>query len=74
MTYTREQLISALSNEYAYLCAESPDDDDMTRAEYLDFLHDLSQMLSLSPSQPLTTSQSISLSILDCYTEAIASL
>jgi hypothetical protein len=42
MTYTRAQLITALSNEYAYLCAESPESDDMTRAEYLDFLHDLS--------------------------------
>ena len=42
MTYTRDQLITAISNEYSYLCAESPDDDDMTRTEYLDFLHDLS--------------------------------
>jgi hypothetical protein len=42
MTYTRALLITALSNEYAYLCAESPESDDMTRAEYLDFLHDLS--------------------------------
>ncbi len=41
MSHTRAQLITALSNEYAYLCAESPDDDDMTRAEYLDHLHDL---------------------------------
>jgi hypothetical protein len=41
MSHTRAQLITALSNEYAYLCAESPDDDDMTRTEYLDFLHDL---------------------------------
>ena len=42
MTYTRAQLITALSNEYAYLCVESPDDDDMTASEYLDHLHDLS--------------------------------
>jgi hypothetical protein len=42
MTYTRALLITALSNEYAYLCSESPESDDMTRAEYLDFLHDLS--------------------------------
>jgi hypothetical protein len=42
MSYTRAQLITALSNEYAYLCAESPESDDLTHSEYLDFLHDLS--------------------------------
>ena len=42
MSQTRAKLITALANEYAYLCAESPESDDMTRAEYLDFLHDLS--------------------------------
>ncbi len=50
MSHTRAQLITALSNEYAYLCAESPESDDMTRAEYLDFLHDLSDAQLITES------------------------
>jgi len=50
MTYTRAQLITALSNEYAYLCAESPESDDLTRSEYLDFLHDLSDAQLITES------------------------
>tara|TARA_A100001234_G_scaffold207756_1_gene205216 strand:- start:76 stop:267 length:192 start_codon:yes stop_codon:yes gene_type:complete len=42
MSHTRLQLINALTNEWVYLCHESPDDDDMTRAEYLDYVHSLS--------------------------------
>jgi len=42
MTYTRDQLISALAHEWDYLCHESPDDDDMSAAEYLDYLNTLS--------------------------------
>ncbi len=42
MSHTRAQLITALANEWEYLCHESPDDDDMTRAEYLDYVHSLS--------------------------------
>ena len=41
ITYTRAQLIDALSHEYDYICQESPDDDDMTHTEYLDFVHSL---------------------------------
>ena len=50
MTHTRAQLITALSNEYAYLCAESPESDDLTRSEYLDFLHDLSDAQLIAES------------------------
>jgi hypothetical protein len=50
MTHTRAQLITALSNEYAYLCAESPESDDLTRSEYLDFLHDLSDAQLITES------------------------
>ena len=41
MTHTRSQLISALANEWEYLCHESPEDDDMSAAEYLDYVHSL---------------------------------
>ena len=42
MTYTREQLISALVNEYTYLCHDSYDPDDMTVDEFINYLHTLS--------------------------------
>ena len=42
MTYTRAQLITALSSEYDYLCHDDPCDDDMSPAEYLDYLDTLS--------------------------------
>lgn len=43
MTYTREQLINALSNEYSYLCHDDYDPDvDMTAAEFVNYLHTLS--------------------------------
>ena len=42
MTYTRDQLISALANEWEYLCHESPEDDDMSASDYLNYLNCLS--------------------------------
>jgi len=43
MTYTREQLITALTAEYDYLCHEDFDPDvDMTADEYSAHLHSLS--------------------------------
>ena len=42
MTYTRQQLIDALQREYEYLCHDCPDDDDdLTTAEYAEFLQSL---------------------------------
>ena len=42
MTYTREQLITALTREYDYLCHDCPaDDDDLTAVEYAEFLQSL---------------------------------
>lgn len=43
MTYTREQLITALAAEYDYLCHDDYDpDNDMSPAEYLSYLQSLS--------------------------------
>jgi hypothetical protein len=43
MTYTNEQLISALVKEYEYLCHDDFDPDvDPTSEEYLDSIKDLS--------------------------------
>ena len=42
MTYTRSQLITALAAEYAYLCSEDPDPNDMSATEYLEWLDTLS--------------------------------
>lgn len=43
MTYTREQLITALAAEYDYLCHDDFDPDvDMSPAEHLSYLHSLS--------------------------------
>ena len=43
MTYTNEQLISALVKEYEYLCHDDFDPDvDPTPEEYLDSIKDLS--------------------------------
>jgi len=43
MTYTREQLIDALSHEYDYLCHDDFDPDvDMSPAEHLSYLQSLS--------------------------------
>ena len=42
-TYTRAQLIDALSNEYDYLCHDDYDpDNDMSSSEYRDYLDSLS--------------------------------
>ena len=35
MTYTRDQLITALVNDYAQLCAEDPSSDDLTPDAYV---------------------------------------
>ena len=43
MTYTRDQLITALAAEYDYLCHDDFDPDvDMSPAEYLSYLQSLS--------------------------------
>jgi hypothetical protein len=43
MTYTREQLITALAAEYDYLCHDDFDPDvDMSPAEHLSYLQALS--------------------------------
>ena len=43
MTYTRNQLITALAAEYAYLCHDDFDPDvDMTPDEHLAYLRTLS--------------------------------
>ena len=43
MTYTRDQLITALHHEYEFLCHDDFDPDvDPTPAEYLDMLNSLS--------------------------------
>ena len=43
ITYTREQLIDALSHEYDYLCHDDYDpDNDMSSSEYRDYLDSLS--------------------------------
>ena len=43
MTYTNEQLISALVKEYEYLCHDDFDPDvDPTPEQYLDSIKDLS--------------------------------
>lgn len=43
MTYTREQLITALSAEYDYLCHDDFDPDvDMSSGDYRQFLNSLS--------------------------------
>jgi hypothetical protein len=43
MTYTRDQLISALQHEYEYLIHDDFDPDtDMSASEYLDYLNTLS--------------------------------
>ena len=42
MTYTRDQLITALTREYDYLCHDCPaDDDELTAVEYAEFLQSL---------------------------------
>ena len=42
MTYTREQLINALQNEYEYLIHDDYDPDtDMSPSEHLDYLNSL---------------------------------
>lgn len=38
-TYTREQLIDALCNEYDYLCHDDFDPDDMSLDDYRVMLH-----------------------------------
>ena len=43
ITYTRVQLIDALSHEYDYLCHDDFDpDNDMSSSEYRDYLDSLS--------------------------------
>ena len=42
MTYTRDQLISALTAEYDYLCHDSTDDDNMSPDEYRAALESMS--------------------------------
>ena len=43
ITYTRVQLIDALSHEYDYLCHDDYDpDNDMSASEYRDYLDSLS--------------------------------
>ena len=42
MTYTRDQLIIALTNEYVQLTHDSYDPDDMTPSEFVNYLHTLS--------------------------------
>lgn len=42
MTYTRDQLITALSAEYDYLCHDSIDDTDMSPDEYRASLQSMS--------------------------------
>ena len=43
MTYTREQLISALHSEYQYLCHDDFDPDvDMSPSDHLSYLESLS--------------------------------
>ena len=43
MTYTRDQLITALAAEYDYLCHDDFDPDvDMSPAEHLSYLQSLS--------------------------------
>ena len=43
ITYTRAQLIDALSYEYDYLCNDDYDpDNDMSSSEYRDYLDSLS--------------------------------
>jgi hypothetical protein len=42
ITYTRAQLISALSAEYAHLCHDDFNNDDMNDAQYAAFLAPLS--------------------------------
>ena len=43
MTYTRDQIINALQNEYEFLCHDDYDPDvDMTPAEHLTYLQSLS--------------------------------
>ena len=42
MTHTRDQLITALTREYDYLCHDCPaDDDELTAVEYAEFLQSL---------------------------------
>ena len=42
MTYTRDQLINALQNEYEYLIHDDYDPDtDMSASEHLDYLNSL---------------------------------
>lgn len=42
MQYTRQQLIDALQHEYILLTHDDIDDDDMSPAEYSDYLNSLS--------------------------------
>ena len=43
MTYTRNQLITALQHEYEYLIHDDFDPDtDMSASDHLDYLHTLS--------------------------------
>lgn len=42
MAYTRDQLITALNYEYILLTHDDIDDDDMSPAEYSDYLNSLS--------------------------------
>ena len=43
MTYTKDQLIEALYNEYVYLCHDDFDpDNDATPEEYLEMLKEMS--------------------------------
>ena len=43
MTYTKDQLIEALYNEYVYLCHDDFDpDEDPTPEEYLEMLKEMS--------------------------------
>ena len=42
MSHTRAQLITALTNEYVMLTHDSYDPNDMTAAEFVDYLHTLS--------------------------------
>lgn len=38
MTYTRDQLINALANEYSLLCCDDPQDHDLSDSDYRVYL------------------------------------
>ena len=49
MTYTTQQLIKALQDDYRYRCLEHPDEDDMSPEEYANFLdgHSYEELVEL---------------------------